>query len=67
MGWQSNIHRTLTSVDVFWQVRIKVPYFKKVVRKLGKLVVAKDVGSVSDAMIPNESGFILDQIPNAFA
>jgi len=69
MGWQSDIHKILTEVDVLFLTSANegTPISIIEAQRLGRPVIATDVGSVSEVMIPNESGFILDYNSEAFA
>lgn len=69
MGWQSNIHQILTHVDalILTSANEGTPISIIEAQRLGRPVVATNVGSVSEVMIPDESGFILDYDANNFS
>jgi glycosyltransferase involved in cell wall biosynthesis len=68
MGWQSDIHKILAGVDalILTSANEGTPISIIEAQRLGKPVVATDVGSVSEVMVQNESGFVLDYSVNGF-
>lgn len=68
MGWQSDIHRILAGTDalILTSENEGTPIAIIEAQRLGKPVVATDVGAISEVMAPNESGFVLDYSVDGF-